>query len=99
MFSEFGIGGEFPNNLFDLLDHYSGTRWEKSIKFLWVCVVWTVLWAIWIERNSRTFNKDSLSVSNVWDKILLSVAIWIKNVRDFRNTPLSVLSMGWSFLL
>ena len=46
VFSEFGINMELPNKFLDLLDHCSGTRWKKSIKSLWVCVVWAVMWTI-----------------------------------------------------
>ena len=69
-------------------------RKNKKVTTIWVCAVWAVLWGIWLERNSRTFNDDYVSVYNVWDKILLCVAIWIKNHQDFIHISFSDLSMG-----
>ena len=63
------------------------------------CVVWTVLWGIWKERNSRTFSRTYDSVHNLWDKILDWVAIWVKSHKDFRHISISELTMGWSFLM
>ena len=74
-------------------------RWNRTIKDLWVTVVRAVLWGIWKERNSRTFIEEYESVFNLWDKILYWVAIWVKSRQDFRCTPASDLSIGWSFLL
>ena len=74
-------------------------RWNSSVKALWVCAVWAVLWGIWKERNLRTFNNEYNSAFGLWDKILYWVAIWVKSRKDFRHLPLSDLSIGWSFLL
>ena len=63
VFSEFGIDLELLDNFVVLLDQVFGIRSKKSIKSLWVCVVWVVLWAIWKEKNSRIFNKEYASVS------------------------------------
>ena len=99
VFNEFGLVMEVPDNLFDLLHLCSERRWKKPIKSLWVCVVWAVTWAIWKERNSRTFGEDFVSVSILWDKILFWVAIWIKNLSYFSSFSVTDLSMGWSFFL
>ena len=56
VFREFGVFLEIPNNFLDLLKGCSNARWTNTIKELVVCVVWTVLWGVWGERNSRTFN-------------------------------------------
>ena len=74
-------------------------RWTKTIKELWVCMVWTVLWGIWRERNSRIFNSVYESFYNLWDKILYWLAIWVKSCKDFNDISFLDLSMGWSFLL
>ena len=99
VFNEFGLDTEVPDNLFHLLDHCSDKRWKNSIKSLWVCAIWAVSWAIWKERNSRIFSNEYVPVSNLWDKILFWVGIWVKTLNDFRSFSLTDLSMGWSFLL
>ena len=88
-----------PNDLLDMLQGCLNARWNRTTKDLWVTVVWEVLWGIRGERNSRTFTYKYKSIFNLWDKILYSVAIWVKSRKDFRCIPISDLSMGWSFLL
>ena len=99
VFYEFGLDIDVPGSLFLLLDHCSLKRWKKQIKSLWVSAVWAVLWAIWKERNSRIFSDKYNSVTNLWDKILFWVGVWVKTLKDFKSTSLTDLSMGWSFLL
>ena len=99
MFREFVLIIDILDNILDLLKVYSVARWNKTIKVLWVCVVWVVLWGIWKERKSRIFNDQFASVFDLWDKILFWVVLWIKSRQDFRHILLSDLSMGWSFLL
>ena len=99
VFSEFRLSWEVPNNLLDLLKGCLNVRWSKTIKKLWVTVVWAVSWGIWRERNSRIFKEEYESVFNLWDKILYWVAIWVKSCKHFTGIPFSALSMGWSFLL
>ena len=99
VFREFDLLLEILDNLLDLLKRCSSVRKNRKVKAIWVCVVWAVLWGIWKERNSRTFNDDYVSAFNVWDKILFWVAIWIMSHQDFSQISLSDLSMGWSFLL
>ena len=99
VFNEFGLHTDVPADLFLLLDLGSDKRWKRSIKSLWVCAVWAVMWAIWKERNSRIFNEKYLSASNLWDKIMFWVGTWVKTLKDFESVSLTALSMGWSFLL
>ena len=99
VFREFGINIEIPNNFLDLLNGCPNAQYTKSVKELQVCVVWAVLWGIWIKRNSRIFRDEYVSVFNLWDNILYWVAIWVKSCKDFKFIPFSELSMGWSFLL
>ena len=88
MFSELGAVMDIPNNLLDLLKGSPNARWNNSIKVLWVCVVWAILWGIWKERNFRTFNDEFDSIFVLWDKIRYWVAIWVKSSKDFRHIPL-----------
>ena len=88
---------EVLDNFLDLLKGSSNACWTKTIKELWVCVVWAVLWGIWRERNSRTFNNVYGSFYNLWDKILYWVAIWVKSCKDFNDIPFSDLSIGVEF--
>ena len=94
VFREFDLVMEIPVNLPDLLLHCSNARWNKRAKALWACAVWAVLWAIWTERNSRTLNDEKAFPFNLWDKILLWAATWIKSRDDFRHISFSALSMG-----
>ena len=50
VFREFGVISEVLNNFLDLLKGCSNARWTKTIKALWVCVVWAILWGIWREK-------------------------------------------------
>ena len=99
MFREFEIAMDIPNNFLDLLKGSPNARQSKTVKELWVCSVWAVLWSSWIKRNSRIFRDEYVSVFNMWDNILDWVAIWIKSCKNFKFIPFSKLSMGWSFLL
>ena len=99
VFREFGVSSEIPNNFLDLLEGCLNARYNKTIKALWVCVVWAVLWGIWLERNSRTFFGEYVSVFNLWDKILFWVALWVKSRKEYKFIQFFDLSMGWSFLL
>ena len=99
VFREFDLDIDTPGNLSDLLIGCSNLRWNKRAKALWDCVLWAVLWGIWKERNSRTFNDEKISPFNLWDNILVWVATWIKSHQEFRLISFSDLSMGWSFIL
>ena len=99
MFSEFGILSGMPNNILNLLQGCSNERWTRTIKTLWVTVVWPIIWGIWREKNSRIFTDVYESVFNLWDKILFWVATWVKSSKDFKCFPFSDLSIRWSFLL
>ena len=79
VFREFGLLMDISDNILYLLKAFSVARWNNSIKALWVCVIWAVLWGIWKERNSRIFSDQFVSVFNLWDKILFLVALWVKS--------------------
>ena len=52
-------------------------KYEFSNK-LWLTSFMVIVWSIWKERNERTFNKKSSSLTEIQDLILLRLAWWIK---------------------
>ena len=42
VFRELGVSSEIPNNFLDLLEGCLHACYNKTIKALWVCVVWAV---------------------------------------------------------
>ncbi|PON59233.1 LOW QUALITY PROTEIN: hypothetical protein TorRG33x02_288950 [Trema orientale] len=55
---------------------------------LWNVYILALLWAI-SERNQRIFEDSSCLEGELWEKIVFSGAIWLKNAKEFKNVAFS----------
>ncbi|XP_062093360.1 uncharacterized protein LOC133799353 [Humulus lupulus] len=93
---EFGVGWCMPSSCAQLfLSHLEG---GKRVTRLWQCTVLATFWAIWLERNSRTFDDSSFSVDNLWDKIRFCVATWVYRTKEFEGVFFLDLRREWDVL-
>lgn len=67
----FGVRGE-PRSVEELImiSHVCFGR-SRDASLLWNCSIFGLLWDIWIERNSRIFKNRELSLSFLWEKIIV----------------------------
>ena len=77
LWSNILIGTEWvpPRSNTELLLLGQGFSFTKKGKILWKVAVTTILWAIWLERNKRTFEEVEGTIESTWDIIRMWVAI------------------------
>ena len=89
----FGIFGECwvcPRALDQfLLTSFVAFGRRKEAKSLWQCVVYVIVWCIWLERNSCIFNGGHSNKQVLWDMIMRLAFIWCKAPILFRVVSLS----------
>ena len=79
-----GLYWVVPTSCFDLLSGQARYFKGKEKKIIFNQFLAATLWAIWGERNNRIFQDCASSTEELWDKICFWVAIWLKNVKEFR---------------
>ena len=73
-----------PGSCYGLLSGQGGYIKGKENKIIWNHFLFATLWAIWGERNNRIFEGGAYSEVELWERICFWVAIWLKNVKNFR---------------
>ncbi|CAL8992526.1 unnamed protein product [Prunus brigantina] len=64
----------------------------KRASTLWGCLVHSVFWNIWIERNRRIFEDyKGVGVSELWDRVKYWAALWASVTEDFKDYALSII--------
>ncbi|ONI36148.1 hypothetical protein PRUPE_1G572100 [Prunus persica] len=64
----------------------------KLTSTLWGCLVHSVFWIIWMERNRRIFEDyKGVRVSDLWDRVKYWAAFWASVTKDFKDYSYSTI--------
>ncbi|CAL2262014.1 unnamed protein product [Prunus armeniaca] len=64
----------------------------KRASTLWGCLVHSVFWNIWMERNRRIFEDyKGVGVSDLWDRVKYWAALWASVTEDFKDYSVSTI--------
>ena len=96
---EFSLQWVVPKHCTDLIELGYGFPFCKKSRSLWNVVVMATCWSIWLERSKRIFEDSIDNVDCLWDKIKYWVAIWLFDVKGFKDALFSDFVRGWSCLL
>lgn len=58
-----------------------------------------ILWAVWIETYKWIFEDVEDSIEFVWDKMKFWVAVWLKDVSEFKSLVFYDLTRDWEAVL
>lgn len=75
---------------------YRGFGKGMNRSILLQCGVFTILWCIWTEHNSRIFKEKALSLSLLWDRVVLLASL---SRGAFNGVLISNIKRDWSALL
>uniref|UniRef100_A0A2N9FIH8 Reverse transcriptase zinc-binding domain-containing protein n=1 Tax=Fagus sylvatica TaxID=28930 RepID=A0A2N9FIH8_FAGSY len=81
MFSIFGIQWVMPGGMLDLLSCWGDSCHNIRIRKLWAMVPPCMLWCIWWERNSRSFEGKERNLMEVKGTVLRTLLDWSKAAR------------------
>lgn len=73
-----GIQWSTPPNLEALFLWWLSCKTKKSLKVIWNCIPFAILWSIWKMRNEFIFQNKPLNWEELADLIKLRVAFWVK---------------------
>lgn len=62
---------------------------------MWRLLFLAVIWAIWKERNRRSFDGKCAPADVVVDRAKAFVASWVSILSAFRGLPLDIISRQW----
>lgn len=89
----FGIFGESwacPLSLNQFLAmNFRGFGCRKEARTLWLCLVFAILWCLWLERNARIFQDSFATLDCIWDRIVVLASLWCSAHGCFRGVSLS----------
>jgi len=90
---EAGTAWVIPKGCFDFLcSHFVVWGTGKRASTLWGCLVHSVFWNIWTERNRRIFeNYEGVSVGELWDRVKFWAALWASVTIDFKDYSYSTI--------
>ncbi|CAL9018470.1 unnamed protein product [Prunus brigantina] len=64
----------------------------KCTSTLWRCLVHSVFWNIWMERNRRIFEDyKGVGVRDLWDRVKYWAALWASVTKDFKDYSYSTI--------
>ena len=78
-----------------LLTSFVGFGRRKEAKSLWHCAIYAIVWSIWLEFNSCTFNDRFLDKHVLWDRVRHLASSWCKAHNLFRGISLSDMLRDW----
>ena len=89
LFKIFWENWVLPKNLHQfLLIIFKGFNFHKQDKILWKCWVFAILQCLWVARNARIFKRTSLSLNNIWDRVIFLASLWCFANGLFRGVSL-----------
>ena len=97
--SEVDVVWVTPRSL-DFFKFCHGLRLSTRGLLVWKTALLAGCWAILLERNNFIFSLGTQSsIEDIQDKIGFWIAIWLSDVKEFKDCFLSDLTRGWHFLL
>ena len=72
------------------LDRSVGFGRNKMAQTLWNCMVFSTLWNIWIERNSRIFEDKEMILEDIYEKTKFSALLWVFSDKSFKGFSFSL---------
>ncbi|KAI8528943.1 hypothetical protein RHMOL_Rhmol12G0187200 [Rhododendron molle] len=76
--SWWGIQGPLPNALDDLYRWWDDWNFKAKKRIIWDCLLFAVLWTIWLTRNEAVFNQTSPNWCEMQETIKIRVALRVK---------------------
>ncbi|KAL5541335.1 hypothetical protein UlMin_044595 [Ulmus minor] len=77
------------------LDRTLGYGSNNMAKTLWNCMVFSLLWHIWLERNIRIFEDKEMSLEDIFEKAKFSALQWAFLDKSFKGFPFSLVAFNW----
>ncbi|KAL5567832.1 hypothetical protein UlMin_024407 [Ulmus minor] len=78
-----------------MLDRTLGFGRNKMAQTLWNCMVFSLLWNIWMERNSRIFEDKESVLEDIYEKAKFSALLWAFTDKSFKGFSFSLLAFNW----
>ena len=64
-------------------------------KVIWKCIVLSLLWIIWIERNNRIFEDKVMRSEDLFGKAKYLAFLWALLDKNFKEFPFSLIVLNW----
>ena len=64
-------------------------------KVMWKCIVLSLLWVIWIERNNRIFEDKVMRSEDLFEKAKYLASLWAFSEKNFKEFPFSLIVLNW----
>ena len=64
-------------------------------KVMWKCIVLSLLWVIWIERNNRIFQDKVMRSEDLFEKAKCLTSFWASSNKNFKEFPFSLIVLNW----
>ena len=77
------------------MEEVLGLGTNKMARALWKSMVMSLLWLLWIERNSRIFSKKEMSPHDIFEKAKVLASLWASTDKAFRGFPFSLIVNNW----
>ncbi|KAL5583298.1 hypothetical protein UlMin_015740 [Ulmus minor] len=77
------------------LDRTLGYGSNNMAKTLWNCMVFSLLWHIWLERNIRIFEDKEMLLEDIFEKAKFSTLQWAFSDKSFKGFPFSLVAFNW----
>ena len=72
-----------------------GFATNNLAKVMWKCIVLSLLWVIWIERNNRIFVDIVMSIEDLFEKAEYLASLWASSDKTFKEFPFSLIVLNW----
>ena len=67
-------------------------------KVMWKCIVLSLLWEIWIERNNGIF-EDKVISEDLFEKAKYLASLWASKDKAFTDFPFSLIVLNWKDIM
>ncbi|KAL5539799.1 hypothetical protein UlMin_044293 [Ulmus minor] len=81
------------------LDRSLGFGSNKMAKTLWNCMVFSLLWHIWLERNTRIFEDKEILLEDFFEKAKFSNLQWAFLDKSFKVYSFSLVAFNWKHVI
>ena len=81
------------------LDRTLGYGSNNMAKTLWNCMVFSLLWHIWLERNNRIFEDKKSVLEDIYEKAKFSTLLWAFTDKSFKGYSFSLVAFNWKDII
>jgi hypothetical protein len=96
--SLFGVSWVMPRGVVDLLFCWNGSLGSCEAGKIWKMIPHCLMWCLWCERNSRTFNGEETSIPALKFRFLKTLFEWLKASDLISSKSMSEMLMLCYFL-